>query len=265
MMTDPLIALQRRYARLLPDLHRHLSRRFPQALWFGDPLRREVALTFDDGPDPCDTPALLDLLARHGVRATFFVCGAQLVARRDLGRAMAEAGHQVALHGYYHKPFLNHAVAPFLDELADLRRLIADVSRRPDEAIQDVRPPYGLFTPPVLDTLLRHRYRPVMWSIVPFHWHQTFDEAVAQVERQLSAGALIVLHEGMRSGPNVARLAEAVIACVRNAGLSFVTVEEMWAGRLSGVVKPDWPTMTWQPAAEGVRRSLRATRPRRAR
>lgn len=79
----------------------------------------------------------------------------------------------------------------------------------PEEEIQDVRPPYGLFTPPVLDALLRHRYRPVMWSIVPFHWHQMFDEAVVQVERQLGAGALIVLHEGMRAGSDVARLAEA--------------------------------------------------------
>lgn len=252
-MTDPLIALQRRYARMLPGLHRHLSRRFPQALWSGDPLRREVALTFDDGPDPRDTPALLDLLACRGVRATFFVCGAQLAVRPHLGRALAEAGHQVALHGYYHKPFLNHAVAPFLNELADLRRLIADVTHRPDETIRDVRPPYGLFTPPVLDALLRHRYRPVMWSIVPFHWHQTFDEAVVQVERQLSPGALIVLHEGMRSGPDVVCLAEAIIERVRDAGLSFVTVEEMWAGRLSGGVGSDWSTMTWRRAAEDVR------------
>ncbi|BCX02556.1 MAG: chitooligosaccharide deacetylase NodB-like protein [Candidatus Roseilinea sp.] len=252
-MTNPFVAVQRRYAQLLPGLHRHLSRRFPQALWSGDPLRREVALTFDDGPDPRDTPALLDLLARHGVRATFFVCGAQLAARPDLGRAMAEAGHQVALHGYYHKPFLNHAVAPFLNELADLRRLIADATRTPDEAIQDVRPPYGLFTPPVLDALLRHRYRPVMWTIVPFHWHQTFDEAVAQVERQLGAGALIVLHEGMRAGPDVARLTEAVIERVRDVGLSFVTVEEMWAGHSSGAVGAGRPTTAWQRAAEGVR------------
>ncbi len=249
-MSNPLVTLQRRYAQMLPGLHRHLSRRFPQALWLGDPLRREVALTFDDGPDPRDTPALLDLLARHDVRATFFVCGTQLAARPDLGRAMAEAGHQVALHGYYHKPFLNHAVAPFLKELADLRRLIADVTGRPDETIQDVRPPYGLFTPPVLDALLRHRYRPVMWSVVPFHWNQTFDEAVAQIEGQLDPGALVVLHEGTRSGPNVVSLAQAAIARAREAGLSFVTVEEMWMGRPSGVERP---RVTWRRAAEGAR------------
>ncbi|MCL6512086.1 MAG: polysaccharide deacetylase family protein [Anaerolineae bacterium] len=235
-MTTPLVALQRRYAQMLPGLHRHLSRRFPQALWSGDPLRREVALTFDDGPDPRDTPALLDLLARHGVRATFFVCGTQLAVHPHLGRAMAAAGHQVALHGYYHKPFLNHAVASFLSELADLRCLVAEVTGQPNALIQDVRPPYGLFTPPVLDALLRHRYRPVMWSIVPFHWHQTFDEAVAQVERQLNPGALIVLHEGMRSGPDVVSLAQAVIERVQGAGFSFVTVEEMWTGRPAGPV-----------------------------
>lgn len=230
----------RRYAQMLPGLHRHLSRLFPQALWSGDCDRPVVALTFDDGPHPEDTPALLDVLARYGVPATFFNCGTQLAAHPSLGRAMAQAGHQVALHGYFHRPFLSPALAPLLSELADLQQLIADVTGRPRDAIRDVRPPYGVFTPFVLEALLRHNYRPVMWSIVPFHWHQTLAEAVAQVERQLAPGALIVLHEGMRSGPRVADLARAVIECVGNAGLSFVTVEAMWAD--------DRPTITRHPS-----------------
>lgn len=230
-MMNPVIHVQRRYALLLPGIHRRLSRRFPNALWSGDPDRPEVALTFDDGPHLHDTPALLNVLAHHDVRATFFNCGTQFAAQPTVGRDMAQAGHQIALHGYFHKPFLHQAVAPFLGELCDLQAMIADVTGQPREQIQDVRPPFGLFTPPVLDALWRRNFRPVMWSIVPFHWHQTFDEAVTQVERQLAPGALIVLHEGMHSGPSVVALAEAVVARVKDAGLKFVTVAQMWQSR----------------------------------
>jgi peptidoglycan/xylan/chitin deacetylase (PgdA/CDA1 family) len=227
--------LRRRYDNAQPIAHRVLSRQFPQALWMGNPQRNEVALTFDDGPDAKDTPALLDVLSRHGARATFFNCGTQFVANPHLGVAMANAGHQIALHGYFHKPFLHHALDPFVRPLIDLQHMIAEVTGRPAGKIIDVRPPYGVFTPPVLNTLAQHHFRTVMWSVVPFHWRLNFNESLAVVDRGLMPGAIIILHEGMHAGPRVVDLADAVIRHVRNAGLTFVTIDEMWNNRGSKI------------------------------
>jgi peptidoglycan/xylan/chitin deacetylase (PgdA/CDA1 family) len=68
-------SLQRWSWHVVPQIHPILQRYFPQALWAGSSQERCIALTFDDGPDLRDTPALLDVLARHGVRATFFWLG----------------------------------------------------------------------------------------------------------------------------------------------------------------------------------------------
>ncbi len=220
--------LRRHYDDAQPIAHRMLSQKFPQALWMGNPQRDEVALTFDDGPDPRDTPALLDVLSRHDVRATFFNCGTQFVANPHLGAAMASAGHQIALHGYFHKPFLHHALDPFVKPLFDLQSMIAEVTGRPMHTLVDVRPPYGVFTPAVLTTLARHRFRTVMWSVVPFHWRLDFEESIMAVDRGLAPGSIVILHEGMRSGPRVADLADAVIRRIKDAGLAFVTIDEMW-------------------------------------
>jgi peptidoglycan/xylan/chitin deacetylase (PgdA/CDA1 family) len=67
--------LQRWSWHVIPRIHPILQRRFPQAIWAGPAMGRHIALTFDDGPDSRDSPALLDVLARHGVRATFFWLG----------------------------------------------------------------------------------------------------------------------------------------------------------------------------------------------
>lgn len=227
-MFNPAVEITRRYARALPGIHRTLSRRFPQALWSGDASRREVALTFDDGPHTSDTLALLRVLARHDVRATFFHNGQPLARHPTLAREVAAAGHQLGLHGYFHRPFLHLALSAFVRELADEQRLLAEATGLPAHALRDVRPPYGLFTPHALSALWNASFRPVMWSVVPFHWRQTMDEALAEVARLLTPGAIIVLHEAMTTGPDVAALADEAIRRVKDAGLSFVTVDEMW-------------------------------------
>ena len=229
----------RSYARSLPALHRVLSRRFPQALWMGNAARREVALTFDDGPHPIDTPALLDVLACQNVRATFFNTGLAYqhnhADARALARDMVAASHQIALHGLSHQPFLHERLRPFVSGLRRLQQWVADATGSALSNFIDVRPPFGLFTNDSLAAMAGAGFRPVMWSSVPFHWHQTFDEAVDQVQRELQPGAIIVLHEGMDAGPNVVALANAVIQRARDAGYTFVTVDDMWRRQREGV------------------------------
>jgi hypothetical protein len=109
--------LQRQSWRVVPHIHPILQRRFPEALWAGSGERPDIALTFDDGPGRYDTPALLEVLARHGALATFFWLGELVQALPPLAHMAAAAGHQIAIHGYGHRAFPLLPANMLLDQL----------------------------------------------------------------------------------------------------------------------------------------------------
>lgn len=222
--------LQRYPAMLLPGLHKVLRDSFPQALWQGNPTRREIALTFDDGPHAVDTPAVLDVLTRHQIPATFFHIGQQFEALPLLAQEIIAAGHQIGLHGYRHQhfPLVNNSI--LRHELDHFRVQVAAMYNCPLEDIRDVRPPYGTFTAPMLKTLVDWGYRVVMWSLVPNHRAQSIEETLEQVAEQVKPGTLLVLHEGW-GGPDLGPIAEGIIARLKDDGYSFVTVNDMWPHR----------------------------------
>jgi peptidoglycan/xylan/chitin deacetylase (PgdA/CDA1 family) len=162
--------VQRAWLRTLgrvPVVPRWLRRQFPEVLWAGDPRRREVALSFDDGPHPRDTPQLLEVLARHGIPATFCLLGERVEALLALVSALAAAGHHLGMHGYRHRSFLLEAPSVLHEQLRFTQALIGKLAGRSPTTIQDVRPPYGIFTPALLDRLVCWGYRPLIGRIVP--------------------------------------------------------------------------------------------------
>lgn len=215
---------------ILRQLHEELRQHFPTALWQGNPARREIALTFDDGPDAEATPALLALLERHSVVATFFQIGVRGAAAPTLVRSVSDAGHQIGLHGYEHQSFLLKTTSTLRQELAQTQAILAEASGRDPAAFNAVRPPFGHFTPATLKTLVEAGYLPVMWSLVPFHWLQSAEATVRQIRNGVGNGAILVLHEGL-PGPPVADLAAAVLPDLLAEGYRFVTIDELWANR----------------------------------
>ncbi len=216
------------FTQLNRQVHDQLHRQFPAAFWRGDPARREIALTFDDGPNPNDTPALLALLDAYQVKATFFHIGTRAAAAPHLVRQVADAGHQIGLHGYEHHSFLLKPKDTLLRELAAAQQLLAEASGREPAAFNAVRPPFGHFTPDALDTLVTAGYLPVMWTVVPFHWLQSAQATVSQVLDSVVNGAILVLHEGL-SGPPVTDLTLAILPHLIADGYRFLTIHELWA------------------------------------
>lgn len=211
-------------------LHRPLRTLFPAALWRGDPARREIALTFDDGPDASSTPLLVARLAQLGVTATFFLVGERAAQAPELVRCVMRAGHQVGLHGYDHGSFLGKSTTRVLDELAATQALLAEAGGCDPATLRAVRPPFGHFTPAQLGALLAAGYRPTMWTLVPLHWLQPAQATLHQVLTQTRGGDLLVLHEAL-PGPPVTDLVAAIVPQLLARGYRFVTVEEMWAAR----------------------------------
>jgi peptidoglycan/xylan/chitin deacetylase (PgdA/CDA1 family) len=205
-----------------------LQRRFPSAFWHGSAAQRELALTFDDGPSRSETFDLLATLDRLAVQATFFHVGERAARAPDLVQAVAAAGHQIGLHGYRHQSFLLKSRAKLLADLAKAQQVLAEASGQETAAFTAVRPPYGHFTASILETLMITGYLPAMWSLVPFHWLQSLDSTVREVQKGVYSGAILVLHEG-QPGPAAAEIVQALLPQLIAEGYSFVTVNQMWA------------------------------------
>lgn len=169
----------------------------PVAAAFALPRRlpgRGIAITFDDGPHAQGTPAVLDVLARHDVHATFFLVGEQVERERALAAEIAAAGHEVGIHGYRHTLLLHRSARAVRDDLLRARETIASTTGT-DPTLY--RPPYGVFSTPALVIVRRLGWRPLLWSRWGRDWVEgTTPQAIAaRATRDLSAGDVVLLHD----------------------------------------------------------------------
>jgi peptidoglycan/xylan/chitin deacetylase (PgdA/CDA1 family) len=159
-----------------------------------------VALTFDDGPDPDSTPQFLSELDRLAVRATFFLLGAGLAAHPELGRRIADAGHEIAVHGWTHRP---HVLRGPADISADLRSSFAYVREVTGAVPRWWRPPHGILTTPGLWVAHELGLRPVLWSADGREWRPGDTDAVlARLRRQTRPGGVVLLHDTDAESPS---------------------------------------------------------------
>ena len=204
-----------------------MQRRYSEILWFGDATRPHIALTFDDGPHPRDTPQVLEALAKHEVQGTFFLVGKAVEQNPDLVRKLHESGHQLGIHCYRHVPFPMEKPSALRAQLDQTRHLIADICGIAPLTISDLRPPYGAFTPKTLAMLVDWGYRVVMWNSIPAHWMQPFSWTITEIYEELIPGSILVLHDGHGHGLRVAQILETIIPELRKSGFDFVTIEQM--------------------------------------
>ena len=153
-----------------------------------------VALTFDDGPHPQGTPAVLETLREAGATATFFLAGEQVERRPALAAEIVAAGHRVELHCYRHRNLLRLTVGEFLD---DAERARAAIEEATGQEIADYRPPYGIFSAATLRAVRRRGWRPVLWSRWGRDWTRRANpESIARRSGAgIEAGDVVLLHD----------------------------------------------------------------------
>ncbi|MCA9658721.1 MAG: polysaccharide deacetylase family protein, partial [Myxococcales bacterium] len=158
-----------------------------------------VWLTIDDGPDPADTPAILDLLDRYGARATFFLKGERAAAHPDVVKAMVDRGHQVQNHSQSHPTRFFWCAPPATVE-REIRGCNAAIAGAGAPEPVLFRAPVGIKSPALHPVLGRLGMRLCAWSIRAFDGVSGFDPAAveARVLGQLAPGAILCMHQGVR-------------------------------------------------------------------
>jgi peptidoglycan/xylan/chitin deacetylase (PgdA/CDA1 family) len=212
--------------------------RWPTSQIFGRTLiapRRpgDLVLTFDDGPNPAWTPRLLDVLAEHNVRATFFLLGSFARGEPALTRRIAEAGHLVGNHSWSHPDLARTTSSRMLDELTRTSDMLAQITGKP---VRYFRPPYGSRRPYVLRLARQLGMIPVTWNVMTSDWSEPSAEKITKrlvekIESNLRRGyaSNIVLHDGNHRqigadrGPSVSAAGRLLAGCTPK--YRFVTLD----------------------------------------
>jgi peptidoglycan/xylan/chitin deacetylase (PgdA/CDA1 family) len=160
----------------------------------------ELALTFDDGPNPAWTPRLLDVLANYGVRATFFMVGSHAQSEPALVRRVVAAGHLIGNHTWSHPNLALTGATRVEEQLVRTSETLQQITSKP---VRFFRPPFGARRPIVLRIARKLGMTPVLWNVMTSDWSNPSADSIAshlihsidRVERSGSA-ANVVLHDG---------------------------------------------------------------------
>jgi|SRR5271166_1387668 len=208
----------------------------PTGQWFGQtftglaPFSRQLALTYDDGPNDPHTLRLLEVLARRGVQATFFLIGRYVQQRPDIAREIVQGGHIVGNHTFTHPLLTFKSEGEISQQLSACRAALQDAIGQHSNLF---RPPFGGRRPAVLRIARELGMEPVMWSVTGYDWNAP---PAAMIEREVSkkirGGDVILLHDGghKQMGANRSQTVLAtdhLIARYKSDGYEFVTIPQM--------------------------------------
>jgi peptidoglycan/xylan/chitin deacetylase (PgdA/CDA1 family) len=210
--------------------------KFPTAQWFGrafvglPPGARQLALTYDDGPSDPHTLRLLDVLARHGARATFFLIGRFVEQRPDIVREIVKQGHAIGNHTFSHAHLIFTSDTETLTQLKRCQQAIEDAMGRSPKLF---RPPFGGRRPGTLQVVRSLGLEPIMWNIAGYDWNGApAEKIVRRISRRIRGGDVILLHDGGHKamGADRAETVKATDALLQRYvvdGFEFASILEM--------------------------------------
>jgi peptidoglycan/xylan/chitin deacetylase (PgdA/CDA1 family) len=201
---------------------------FAPNIWRGPDTRRAIALTFDDGPSE-STPAIAEILARHNIPATFFLCGANVDRLPAIARDLAAAGHEIGNHSYSH-PYLFRQTPAAIR--ADLARAQIAIENHTGVRPRWFRPPFGVRWFGLRRAQAELGLTGVMWTTIGYDWRLEAGEVVRRIVGKTANGAILCLHDGreLRVKPDIGATVEAVrrlIPLLLDQGYTFETVTQL--------------------------------------
>jgi peptidoglycan-N-acetylglucosamine deacetylase len=208
----------------------------PTGQWFGRTFTglprgsKQLALTYDDGPNDPHTLRLLEVLAKYDVKVTFFLIGRFVEQRAEIAREIAKAGHVIGNHSFTHPNliFANHP-----ETRSELERCTRAIEDALGQTPRLFRPPFGGRRPGTVAIARSLGLEPIMWNITGYDWSAPpAEQIVARVSRKIGGGDVILLHDGSHHGMGGDR-AQTVIATERilerwkPQGFEFTTILQL--------------------------------------
>ncbi|RNA68484.1 polysaccharide deacetylase family protein [Alteribacter keqinensis] len=206
-----------------------LQKQYPNTVvWRGPTNQKRVALTFDDGPDPRFTPAILDELESNDVKATFFVMGARAKEHQEILKRIHREGHVIGNHTYWHPNLEGESVGQLRWEMDETNDIIQNlVGIRPNL----FRPPYGIFGTAHTESLAANGESAIFWTVDTMDWDGPSPEEILEgVMEDTGNGSIILMHDGAHWTGDMNNTVEAlgpIIRELKREGYQFVTVPEL--------------------------------------
>lgn len=192
----------------------------------GDPSKKEIALTFDDGPHPDLTLKLLDILKRENVKATFFVIGKMVQKNPELLKSIADDGHCIGNHTFSHVTLTKIPVPDILAEYRATNDIVQQVLKR---KVRFCRPPGGDYDPDVIQAATDCGMETVLWTDDPGDYANPGTNVIEErTLAKLSNGGIILLHDGVKETLDVL---PQIIEYAKRQGFRFVTMDELASRR----------------------------------
>jgi peptidoglycan-N-acetylglucosamine deacetylase len=204
---------------------RWLSRRFPDVLFQQANAGPLVALTFDDSPHATSTPRILDVLAAHDARATFFMIGEHIAGNEEVVRRLIAEGHELGNHMLSDAPSARLSAAEFERQLRQMHELLTGFG-----PVRWFRPGHTWFNRRMLDQLHRHGYRCAMASTYAYEFLPiSAPYAARHILLNIRPGGVIILHDGPADQERTVAVLERILPALRRRGYQVVTLSELAA------------------------------------
>ncbi|OXM84409.1 polysaccharide deacetylase [Paenibacillus rigui] len=193
----------------------------------GSRSRKQVALTFDDGPDAKYTQQIIDILRKENVKATFFVTGEHAEAHPDMMKRIVNGGHEIGNHSWDHTNLTTLTDPQLADEIDKTDAVIQQFTGHPSNLL---RPPYGALSKQVAD-YAEKSHRIVCWSVDTRDWEGiSADRILENVKKEVKPGAIILQHSAGGKKGNLSNTVAALphlIQYLKEHGYQFATVSEL--------------------------------------
>lgn len=194
----------------------------------GSSNENRVALSFDDGPDIRFTPQILDVLAKHDVKATFFLIGARAKAHQEITRRIHDEGHSIGNHTFWHPNLPKESLGRLEWELTETEKVIEDIVGYKPRLF---RSPYGALNEEMVSALREKNNTIIGWNVDSLDWKQLGEEVISDnVLSNVDFGSIILMHDGgdwtMDLSGTVKAL-DKIIAKLKADGVQLVTIPEL--------------------------------------
>lgn len=193
---------------------------------------RDLALSYDDGPNDPWTLRLLEVLERHSAKATFFMLGKFVAQKPEIARAVVAAGHELGIHTWDHPNLIFASASEVRSQIERTRDIIFDTT---GYCCSLMRPPFGARTPATLRVIRSLGLEPILWNVTCYDWKATTPQRIlGHVARQMRGGDVILLHDGghKRMGADRSHSVDAselIARKYKDEGYGFVTISQMMA------------------------------------